>query len=393
MYTRTMYQTLWARLQEPRRFIQILAGPRQVGKTTLVRQVMNDLTMPVHFASADGPGVQDTTWIQQQWDLGRLRARDSTARAVLALDEIQKGPYWSDLIKKLWDEDTSTALPLPVVLLGSSPLLMQNGLVESLTGRFERIPLTHWSYDEMAAAFGWSLEQYLCFGGYPGAAPLIEDEPRSRQYILDALIETTISRDILLLTRVDKPALLRQLFQLGCAYSGQILSYTKMIGQLQDAGNTTTLAHYLNLLSGAGMVTGIPKFAGGKISQRSSSPKFQVLNTALMTAQSNDAFETIQDERNRWGRIVESAVGAHLVNATMNSSIEAFYWRERNAEVDFILQDGAMITALEVKSGSRKTRLPGMADCVKNISIAGNISSEPRAFRWMSFFRHRWKRG
>ena len=245
----------------------------------------------------------------------------------------------------------------------------------------------------MAAAFGWSLEQYLFFGGYPGAAPLIEDEPRSRQYILDALIETTISRDILLLTRVDKPALLRQLFQLGCAYSGQILSYTKMIGQLQDAGNTTTLAHYLNLLSGAGMVTGIPKFAGGQISQRSSSPKFQVLNTALMTAQSNDAFETIQDERNRWGRIVESAVGAHLVNATMNSSIEAFYWRERNAEVDFILQDGAMITALEVKSGSRKTRLPGMTDFVKNISIAGNISSEPRAFRWMSFFRHRWKRG
>ena len=209
----------------------------------------------------------------------------STAGAVLALDEIQKVPYWSDLIKKLWDEDTSTALPLRIVLLGSSPLLMQNGLVESLTGRFERIPLTHWSYDEMAAAFGWSLEQYLFFGGYPGAAPLIEDESRWRQHILDALIETTISRDILLLTRVDKPALLRQLFQLGCAYSGQILSYTKMIGQLQDAGNTTTLAHYLNLLSGAGMVTGISKFAGGKISQRSSSPKFQVLNTALMTAQ------------------------------------------------------------------------------------------------------------
>ena len=144
-------------------------------------------------------------------------------------------------------------------MLGSAPLLMQRGLTESLAGRFEIVHLPHWSYAEMQAAFGFTLEQYLYFGGYPGAAPLIADPPRWRRYLLDSLIETTIARDVLLMTRVDKPALLRRLFELGCRYSGQVLSYTKMLGQLQDAGNTTTLAHYLELLAGAGMLTGLSK--------------------------------------------------------------------------------------------------------------------------------------
>jgi len=153
-------------------------------------------------------------------------------------------------VKRLWDEDSRLGHDLKVVLLGSAPLLVQRGLSESLTGRFEVLRVSHWSFGEMRSAFGFSLDDYLYFGGYPGAAPLASDPGRWVRYVLDALIETTISRDVLLMTRVDKPALLRRLFELSCRYSGQVLSYTKMLGQLQDAGNSTTLAHYLDLLAG-----------------------------------------------------------------------------------------------------------------------------------------------
>jgi len=251
MIRQTIYDELLKRLEEKRRFIQVLAGPRQVGKTTVARQVMEASKMPAHYASADEPTLQDRTWLQQQWDIARLKARERKTSALLVLDEIQKVANWSSVVKLLWDADTHSGVDLKVVLLGSSPLLIQSGLTESLAGRFEVIAAPHWSFTEMHEAFGWNLEQYIFYGAYPGAAELIGDPERWRRYILDALIETTISRDILLLTRVDKPALLRRLFQLGCAYSGQILSYQKMIGQLTDAGNTTTLAHYLELLQGA----------------------------------------------------------------------------------------------------------------------------------------------
>jgi predicted AAA+ superfamily ATPase len=223
---------LLKRIQEPRRFIQVLAGPRQVGKTTIARQVMEAVSIPVHFATADEPTLRDRTWITQQWEIARLKMNEKNKKkgALLIFDETQKVTEWSEIIKRLWDEDTHSGLPLKVVLLGSSPLLIQRGLTESLAGRFEIIPVTHWSYVEMRDAFGWNLEQYILYGGYPGAAGLIEDQERWARYIIDSLIETTISRDILLLTRVDKPALLRRLFQLCCDYSGQVLSYQKMLG-------------------------------------------------------------------------------------------------------------------------------------------------------------------
>jgi predicted AAA+ superfamily ATPase len=246
------------------------------------------------------------------------------------------------------------------VVLGSSQLLVQEGLSESLAGRFEIIPVTHWSYGEMKEAFGWNLEQYLHFGGYPGAAPLVPDHERWRRYIVDSLIEPTLSRDILLMRRVDKPALLRRLFELSCSYSGQILSYQKMLGQLQDAGNTTTLAHYLVLLEGAGLVMGLSKYAGQKVRQRASSPKLQVLNTALMTCLSSRNFEEAKRDREFWGRLVESSVGASLANGMRDHGMELFYWAQRNMEVDFILVRGDTLTAIEVKSGRRKTNLPGM---------------------------------
>ncbi len=351
-FRRPAFDTLMGRLREPRGFIQVLAGPRQTGKTTLIRQVLDELHGPAWYASADSPTLQDRVWIEQQWELGRLRSGDAgEVGGILVLDEVQKVERWSGVVKKLWDEDTRTGLPMKVVLLGSAPLLVRSGLSESLAGRFEVIPITHWSWPEMRDAFGWNLDRYCFFGGYPGAAALTDDEDRWRSYLMESLIETTLSRDILLLTRVAKPALLRRLFELACNYSGQILSYQKMLGQLHDAGNTTTLAHYLDLLEGAGMVSGLQKFSGSRVRRRASSPKLQVLNTGLMTAFSGLTFDEAREDREFWGRLVESTVGAHLKNSAAGSRLELFYWRHRNREVDYVLRVGSEIATLEVKSG------------------------------------------
>jgi len=358
-FERAAAVVLEARLRETRRFIQVVAGPRQVGKTTLVQQVLERLDVPARYASADEPTLRGADWIAQQWDAARLEAGGGPA--ILALDEVQKIPHWSEAVKRLWDEDTRARRPLAVVLLGSAPLLIQRGLSESLAGRFEVLRLSHWTFGEMREAFGFSLDDYLYFGGYPGAAPLAGEPARWRQYVLDSLIETTISRDVLLLTRVDKPALLRRMFELGSRYSGQVLSYTKMLGQLQDAGNTTTLAHYLDLLAGAGLIEGLPKFAGQVVRQRGSSPKLQVLNTALLTAPSGLLPGEARADPPFWGRLVESAVGAHLANAAASGEFELFYWRERNREVDFVVRAGKRLTAIEVKSGRTPEVLPGLS--------------------------------
>jgi len=360
-YVRPQAAVLARRLAEPRRFIQVVAGPRQVGKTTLVQGVTDRSSVPTRFVSADEPTLRGADWVEQQWGAARLTAAEAARTgAVLVLDEVQKVPHWSETIKRLWDQDTRARRKLKVVLLGSAPLLIQSGLSESLTGRFEIIHLPHWSYTEMREAFDWNVERYLFYGGYPGAAPLTREPKRWVRYVKDALIETTISRDVLLLSRVDKPALLRRLFELGCRYSGQVLSYTKMLGQLQDAGNTTTLAHYLELLAGAGMLAGLSKFAGQAVRSRGSSPKLQVLNTALMTAQSDRTLAEARADHAFWGRLTESAVGAHLANAAAAGTCELFYWRDGNNEVDFILRSGRAVTAIEVKSGRARDALSGL---------------------------------
>lgn len=361
IYTRPAFHVLAARLHESRRFIQVIAGPRQVGKTTLVRQATAASGLPVRYASADEPSLRSHEWIEQQWDAARLLTRDGAAGgAILVIDEIQKVSGWSESVKRLWDEDTASGLPLHVVLLGSAQLVVQRGLIESLAGRFEMLRLPHWSYTEMREAFGWDIERYLYYGGYPGAAGLIGDPVRWARYIIDSLIETTLSRDVLLLTRVDKPALLRRLFEVGCRYSGQILSYTKLLGQLQDTGNTTTLAHYLDLLAGAGMVIGLQKYAGDLARSRGSSPKLQVLNTALMTAPSGLSFSQTRADPAAWGRLVESAIGAHLANAQAAGECEAFYWRNGNLAVDFVVRSGRSVAAIEVKSGRSRDSFAGM---------------------------------
>jgi predicted AAA+ superfamily ATPase len=365
---------LAARLREPRRFVQAIAGPRQVGKSTIVAQALARCGLPSVSVSADEPTVTDRAWLIAQWDRARQLAaqspRTGNAGAVLVLDEVQKLPAWSDIVKAQWDADTRSNCPLHVVLLGSAPLLVQRGLGDSLAGRFELLHIPHWSFAEMRAAFGFTLEQYVIFGGYPGAAPFIApsdaaatpDPSRWRRYILDSLIETSIARDILLMNRIDKPALLRLLFDLGCRYSGQILSYTKMLGQLHDAGNTTTLAHYLELLAGAGMLCGIEKFARGATRRRASSPKLQVMNTALMTALSGASTDSIRADHETWGRLVESAVGAHLINGAVEGEYSVHYWRDRGREVDFVVSQGEQLTAIEVKSGKSPEALPGLND-------------------------------
>lgn len=371
-YQRADSATLHERLLETPRFLIIVAGPRQVGKTTMVRGVLeNHPPERYTFVPVDSPQSlpladknqttaptrrqlaepRDGAWLADIWQRARISARGSAEGHILVLDEIQKIPRWSDTVKGLWDADRAEGLLLHVVLLGSSPLLMQQGMSESLAGRFETIHLSHWSFREMADAFDFDLEDFLYFGGYPGSAPLVADEARWRNYVNTGLIEPSIEKDILMMTRVDKPALLRQLFNLGCRYSGQELSYTKMMGQLQDAGNTVTLAHYLDLLGYAGLIRGLPKYAGQHHRRRASSPKLAVLNMALMSAGSGYSKAEARADRGYRGRMVESAVGAHLHN-TATPDCRVYYWRDGTHEVDFVLERGARLTAIEVKSGA-----------------------------------------
>jgi len=356
MVERFHLQTLIKRLKEPRKFIQVVMGPRQVGKTTMVSQLVEQLTFGYSFLTADGIGSGNRTWLEQQWETARVKMDlEKIDEFLLVIDEIQKIENWSEIVKKLWDTDTRNKRNLKVILLGSSRLLIQSGLSESLAGRFETLYMGHWTYTEMNEAFGWNEEQYAWYGGYPGSADLIEDEVRWKAYVVHSLIETSISKDILMLTRVDKPALMKRLFEMGCIYSGQILSYTKLLGQLQDSGNTTTLSHYLNLLDTAGLLAGIEKFTKDIIRKRSSSPKFQVHNSALISAQRSETFNDIRSNPSEWGRIVESAIGAHLINYSIAEGFSLHYWRERNEEVDFVIEKKGKVIAIEVKTGLAKT--------------------------------------
>ncbi|MCK9220320.1 MAG: ATP-binding protein [Bacteroidales bacterium] len=368
MYKRSYYEIIKQRLGASRQFLQVLMGPRQVGKTTVIRQVLEDYPYPWHYASADD--ATSMLWLSQQWETIRIKLTASEAKeALLVVDEIQKIADWSNQVKIHWDKDTFDKIPVKVILLGSSQLLIQKGLSESLAGRFEVLYLPHWSYKEMKDAFKFTMDDFIWFGGYPGSSSLIVDEQRWKDYIRNSLIETTLMRDILLLARIDKPILLRNLFELACSWSGQILSLNKMVGQLQDAGNTTTLANYLHLLKGAGLVAGLEKFTPNMIRQRSSSPKLQVFNTALMTALSPLTMDETRKQPEIWGRWFESAIGAHLLNHSLTDGFNLYYWREGNHEVDFILQKGKKIIALEVKSGKVRSTT-GMEEFTKKYKTA-----------------------
>lgn len=360
-YIRKQYHTLKARIQEPRRFMQVLAGPRQVGKSTLVGQVLQKVPIPYSVEVADAIDSKDRDWIRRVWEGARTTMTlRGEAERLLVIDEIQKIDNWSEVVKREWDEDTRKHLNLKVVLLGSSRLLLKRGLTESLAGRFELIRLGHWSYQEMHDAFGVTLDEYIYFGGYPGAAHMIGDEKRWRKYIKDSLVAPVIEKDVLMTSNIYKPALMKQLFELGCGYSAEILSLTKLMGQLQDAGNVTTLASYLEILDQCALLTGLQKYANDDARKRGSIPKYQVYNNALLTAYKGRSFLTDRTDTTLWGRWVESTIGVHLLGMAEEADYQVYYWREparnkadKDKEVDFIIVNDGEVTAIEVKSGRR----------------------------------------
>lgn len=354
MFVRAEYQVVKSRLEEPRMFIQVISGPRQVGKSTLVGQVLAGITLPFSSYSADNELNVTQAWISNVWDTVRneMTVRHETEH-ILIIDEVQKIDNWSEVVKKEWDRDTREKRNIKVLLLGSSRLLLKKGLTESLAGRFELIRMGHWTYSEMRDAFGWTLDQYIYFGGYPGTAQLVANEIRWKNYVKDSLIESALANDVLGTTTVYKPALLKRLFELGCAYSGELLSLTKMMGQLQDKGNVTTLANYIQVLDECHLLAGLQKYSGNTARRYASVPKYQVYNNALMNVYSTGNFEQKRIDLEKWGRLVESAVGSHLLNYADKLDYKVYYWREKNNEVDFIIERNHKVWAIEVKSGKR----------------------------------------
>jgi len=348
---RIYYQEITKRINEPRKFIQIIEGPRQVGKSTLIKQVLQSIDTPwLHFAADNIPATRGE-WIAEKWQVARAKLQtEHLDSLLLVFDEIQRLTRWSDWIKQEWDADTFHDRNIKVVLLGSSRVRLEKGLSESLKGRFEVIQMPNWSFPEMQQAFGMSLDEYIYYGGYPGAASLTTDPDRWRNYIRSSIVDATINNDILVDSPISKPALLRRTFELSAAYSGQILSYTKLIGQLQDAGNTTTISGYMQLLNQCGMVCALQKYTIDQARRRASIPKYQVYNNALLTLYSDYDFTSIRLHPQLWGRLVESAIGAHIVNCAYAGHFQVYYWRDGSDEVDFVLVRNGRVVAIEVKS-------------------------------------------
>ena len=353
-YKRPQFAEVLERMEEPRRYIQVLAGPRQVGKSTLMDQVLGDCQLPHYLYNADGIDENDADWIRRVWESTRMQMDAlGQVEAVLVIDEVHKIKRWSEIVKREWDADTRSRRQLKLFLLGSSRLMLRKGLTESLAGRFELIRLGHWTLPEMEAAFGWTLNEWIYYGGYPGSAPLIKDMRRWRKYIRESLVAPAIDKDVILTSNIYKPALLKQLFELGCSYSAELLSLTKVLGQLQDAGNVTTLSSYREILHQCNLLAGLQKYANDEARRYQSVPKFQVYNNALLTAYRGLTFEKDYSDTQIWGRWVESAVGAYLLGGAEEGGYDVYYWRERSDEVDYIIARQGETIALDVKSGRR----------------------------------------
>lgn len=355
MYERIYYKLIKERIEEPRKFIQVVTGPRQVGKTAVVKQVLKTLKTPWLMFSADEVPSAQREWIANCWESARAKLRaEQVESVVLVIDEVQKIKGWSEVVKKMRDEDSFHDTPVKLILLGSSRVLQERDMADSLMGRFETIKIPHWSFFEMEEAFNFSLEQYIYYGGYPGAAELIGDESRWAEYIRSAIIDATINKDVLADAVVNKPALLRQTFELAAAYSGEIVSLTKMIGQLQDAGNTTTLSSYLQLLQDSGLVCGLQKYSPDGLRRRASIPKYQVYNNALKSIYCGATLHEAMKDHKLWGRLFESAVGCHIINTAFTSGIHPYYWRDGNDEVDYVMRNGSKVVGIEVKSNMER---------------------------------------
>ena len=375
-YERAQVVTLAQRLlREPPERIVALFGPRQSGKTTIVDQALaryrRETARETLYRAADAPeavrGGGDTrtalpgrrrrqrlgaAWITRHWNDARARA-ERGGGCVLVFDEIQVIPCWSSVVKGLWDADRDLRRRPQVVILGSAPLSVQPDLAENLAGRFEPLSVPFWSLHEMEEAFGFDLQRYLYFGSYPGAAGLAVEgrEDQWRAVVLDGCLRPIIGREIVALTRVDEPALMKHLFEMGAHYSGRIVSSKELLGYFSDAKNATMLSRYLALLEAVGFVAGLSGYATGPPARRSSR-KLLALNPAVLTTLSRFDFRDALEDRAFWGRVVESAVGAHLFQ-TRRASDGLYYWRAGNAEVDFVLERGHHLLAIEVESGAR----------------------------------------
>lgn len=387
MYERNDIQKIINRLREPRKFMQVVMGPRQVGKTTGVKQALKKCGVPYLFFTADAVPASNHAWISECWTVARQRLKtENLSEIILVIDEIQKISNWSEIVKKEWDMDSFNEIPVKIVLLGSSRVMIAKGLSESLAGRFESIKMSHWNLQEMQDAFGFTMEEYIYYGGYPGAADLIHDAERWEEYIHSSIIESTINKDILMNTPINKPALLRQTFELSSSYSGEILSLTKMLGSLQDAGNTTTLSSYLNLLNDSGLVTGLQKYAVDMARKRASVPKFQVYNNSLKNVYSNKRIDDALSDPRLWGRIYESAIGAHIVTNALIGNYEVYYWREGNMEVDYLIKKKNELVAIEVKSNDEMTN-KGLEYVRDHFNCSNTLIVGPNGFPVETFLK------
>ena len=359
-FQRGIVNEIKMRINEPRRFMQIIIGPRQTGKSTAVAQALEGYHDP--FLSVEATkNESNADWVRAQWYQARVLA--STGPALLVIDEVQYVDNWSSVVKTLWDEDSAAGIDLRVVLTGSSATLIQEGLDESLAGRFEIIESTHWTLPECVEAFDYSLDDFLFFGGFPGAAPLRHDRRRWLRYMSASVIEPSILNDAFQSGDARNPELMRRLFSIGAPYSGQEMSYRKILGQLDDKGNTATIAHYLRLLANAGVMSGLQKFDPKLLRQKASSPRLIVHDTGLMTASFGRNRDKLLSDPELRGRLIESAVGAYLINRSYSGELEVFWWREGELEVDFVIACEDAVTAIEVKSGRVKpTR--GMAEFI-----------------------------
>lgn len=353
MYQRRHLNILKSRMAEPRRRMQIVMGPRQVGKSTLVGQFTEGISVPFDFFAADGVNRFDSSWIPNKWQQVRMRMDiHSEQEHILIIDEVQKIRGWSEQVKKEWDEDSRSHRNLKVILLGSSRLLLQKGLEESLEGRFETIKMGYWDWQEMHEAFGFSMDEYVYFGGFPGLAPDIQDEDRWRNLMEDSIISPILTRDILEIEEIRNPALLRQVFELACIESAKELSLTKMQGTM-NSGTVPTIKNYLDVLNKSMIVQPLQNYSPSRVKEKQSVPKMQVFNNAFRNRFGTFSFDEARVDPAEWGRLVESAVGAHLANRAMTDDYELFYWRnERRQECDYVLRKGQALVAIEVKSGS-----------------------------------------
>ncbi len=330
---------LKTRLKEKSPLIQVICGPRQIGKSTSLQQFHEQSGSEKKIYLVSGDGIAQANWINEQWQ----NAIDTNR--ILIIDEIQKIPQWSETVKKLWDAGIRNHRPIKCVLTGSSSLSLQNGLTESLTGRFELIQANHWTLDQTLAIKKMSLNEYLTFGGYPGSYRFLNNLQRWSSYMTQSIVETVITKDILTQAHVKSPALFRQAFYMFSSVPAQVISYHKLLGQLQDKGNIDLIKYYLYLFENAFLIKTIHKFSNNEIKKKGSSPKIILMAPALSSFHRLDNLD-----ETAYGRIFESMVGAEFIKA----NLEIFYWSEGDYEVDFVLKHKDKLIAIEVKSRRNK---------------------------------------